>query len=152
MTDPPSRQRGRPKRNKNHNSQYIELKIWSWVPEGARHQDWLADWPSAVTWLWLWLWGIACPSCMALLHVIWPLYWQSATIHKAWTRAFALVSSGFQKLNKLQTYVEIITHKWKYLHQLARSQACLHCDVTKCLQQRTSTVWFSQGRRVDVEM
>jgi len=54
MTDPPSRQRGRPKKNKDHNSQHIGLKIWSWVPEGARHQDGLADWPSAVTWLWLW--------------------------------------------------------------------------------------------------
>jgi len=55
MTDLPSRQRGRPKTNKHHKSHYIELKIWSWVPEGARHQDGLADWPSAVTWLWLWL-------------------------------------------------------------------------------------------------
>jgi hypothetical protein len=43
-----------PQENKYHNSQDVGLKIWSWVPEGARHQDWLADWPSAVTWLWLW--------------------------------------------------------------------------------------------------
>jgi hypothetical protein len=53
MTDPPSRQRGRSKKNKDHSSQYIGLKIWSWVPEGARHQDRLADWPSAITRLWL---------------------------------------------------------------------------------------------------
>jgi hypothetical protein len=28
--------------------------IWSWAPDGARHQDWLTGWPSVVTWLWLW--------------------------------------------------------------------------------------------------
>jgi hypothetical protein len=28
--------------------------IWSWVPDGARHQDGLIDWPSVATWLWLW--------------------------------------------------------------------------------------------------
>jgi hypothetical protein len=27
--------------------------IWSWAPDGARHQDGLIDWPSVVTWLWL---------------------------------------------------------------------------------------------------
>jgi hypothetical protein len=26
-------------------------QIWFWVPEGARHQDYLANWPSFVTWL-----------------------------------------------------------------------------------------------------
>jgi hypothetical protein len=29
--------------------------IWSWAPDGARHQDWLTGWPSVVTRLWLWL-------------------------------------------------------------------------------------------------
>jgi hypothetical protein len=29
--------------------------IWSWAPDGAWHQDWLAEWPSVVMWLWLWL-------------------------------------------------------------------------------------------------
>jgi hypothetical protein len=49
MTDPPSLTSGSPKKNKDRKSQDIGLKIWPWVPEGARHQDW----PSAVTWLWL---------------------------------------------------------------------------------------------------
>jgi hypothetical protein len=28
-------------------------KIWSSTPEGAWHEDWLADWSSVVMWLWL---------------------------------------------------------------------------------------------------
>jgi hypothetical protein len=43
-----------PQEDKDHNSHHVGLKIWSWVPEGTRHQEWLTDWPSAVTWLWLW--------------------------------------------------------------------------------------------------
>jgi hypothetical protein len=31
------------------------INIWSWAPDGARHQDLLSDWPSVVMWLWLWL-------------------------------------------------------------------------------------------------
>jgi hypothetical protein len=31
------------------------INIWSWAPDGARHQDLLTDWPSVVMWLWLWL-------------------------------------------------------------------------------------------------
>jgi hypothetical protein len=34
-------------RKKNSNSQIV-LNIWSWAPDGARHQDWLTDWPSVV--------------------------------------------------------------------------------------------------------
>jgi hypothetical protein len=29
------------------------INIWSWAPDGARHQDLLIDWPSVVMWLWL---------------------------------------------------------------------------------------------------
>jgi hypothetical protein len=29
--------------------------LWSKVPDWARHQDILTDWPSVVMWLWLWL-------------------------------------------------------------------------------------------------
>jgi hypothetical protein len=29
--------------------------IWSWAPDGARHQDRQTDWPSVVMWLWLWI-------------------------------------------------------------------------------------------------
>jgi hypothetical protein len=35
-------------------------KIWSWAPEGAGHQDWLANWPSVVMRLWvtkIWSWA-----------------------------------------------------------------------------------------------
>jgi hypothetical protein len=32
------------------------INIWSWVLDGARHQDLLTDWPSVAMWLWLWLW------------------------------------------------------------------------------------------------
>jgi hypothetical protein len=27
------------------------INIWSWAPDGARHQDWLTDWPSVAMWL-----------------------------------------------------------------------------------------------------
>jgi hypothetical protein len=30
-----------------------QIVIWSWVSDGARHQDLLADWPSVAMWLWL---------------------------------------------------------------------------------------------------
>jgi hypothetical protein len=33
-----------------------DWQLWSWAPDGARHQDGLTDWPSVVKWLWLWLW------------------------------------------------------------------------------------------------
>jgi hypothetical protein len=29
------------------------INIWSWAPDGARHQDLLVDWPSIAMWLWL---------------------------------------------------------------------------------------------------
>jgi hypothetical protein len=29
--------------------------IWSWAPDGVRHQDLLIDWPSVAMWHWLWL-------------------------------------------------------------------------------------------------
>jgi hypothetical protein len=32
------------------------INIWSWAPDGARHQDLPTDWPSVAMWLWLWLW------------------------------------------------------------------------------------------------
>jgi hypothetical protein len=32
------------------------INIWSWTPDGARHQYLLIDWPSVTMWLWLWLW------------------------------------------------------------------------------------------------
>jgi hypothetical protein len=35
---------------------HTRINIWSWAPEGPRHQDGLTDWPSVATWLWLWLW------------------------------------------------------------------------------------------------
>jgi hypothetical protein len=31
------------------------INIWSWAPDGVRHQDLLTDWPSVAMWLWLWL-------------------------------------------------------------------------------------------------
>jgi hypothetical protein len=32
------------------------INIWSWVADGARHQDLLIDRPSVAMWLWFWLW------------------------------------------------------------------------------------------------
>jgi hypothetical protein len=31
-----------------------KINIWSWAPDGARHQDRLTDWLSVAKWLWLW--------------------------------------------------------------------------------------------------
>jgi hypothetical protein len=53
-TDPSSRQRGRPTKQ-DCNCQGV-INIWSWAPDGTRHQDLLIDWPSVAMWLWLWLW------------------------------------------------------------------------------------------------
>jgi hypothetical protein len=55
-TEPSSRQRGRPKFDRTANYKNKERNIWSWAPDGARHQDRPTDWPSVVKWLWLWLW------------------------------------------------------------------------------------------------
>jgi hypothetical protein len=30
------------------------INIWSWAPDGTRHQDLLNDWLSVAMWLWLW--------------------------------------------------------------------------------------------------
>jgi hypothetical protein len=35
-----------------------KINIWSWAPDGARHQDRQTDWPSVAKWLWLWLCAI----------------------------------------------------------------------------------------------
>jgi hypothetical protein len=35
------------------------INIWSWAPDGARHQDLLIDWPSVVMWLSLRLWQLS---------------------------------------------------------------------------------------------
>jgi hypothetical protein len=51
MTDPTSRQRGRPIWTGLQLS--IKINIWSWAPDGARHQDRQADWLSVAKWLWL---------------------------------------------------------------------------------------------------
>jgi hypothetical protein len=40
-TDPSSRQRGRPTKQ-DRNCQTV-INIWSWAPDGARHQDLLTD-------------------------------------------------------------------------------------------------------------
>jgi hypothetical protein len=41
----------------DRNCQIVIDNIWSWVPDGARHQDLVTDWPSIAMWLWLtWLW------------------------------------------------------------------------------------------------
>jgi hypothetical protein len=34
-----------------------KINIWSWAPDGARHQDRQTDWLSVAKWLWLWLTG-----------------------------------------------------------------------------------------------
>jgi hypothetical protein len=41
--------------NEARNCQTV-INIWSWAPDGARHQDLLTDWPSVAMCLWLWLW------------------------------------------------------------------------------------------------
>jgi hypothetical protein len=54
MTDPTSRQRGRPTKTKQQlldNNIRTESNIWSQVPEWARQLDIRADWLSVVTWL-----------------------------------------------------------------------------------------------------
>jgi hypothetical protein len=41
--------------------------LWSKVPDWARHQDILIDWPSVVTWLWLWDHVAVCGLARALV-------------------------------------------------------------------------------------
>jgi hypothetical protein len=47
-----SRKRGRPTENKPVTVKRV-INIWSWAPDGARHQDLPTDWPSVTMWLWL---------------------------------------------------------------------------------------------------
>jgi hypothetical protein len=44
--------------------------IWSWVPDGARHQDGPTDWPSVVTELWLWRPFCLTPACLLVCWTI----------------------------------------------------------------------------------
>jgi hypothetical protein len=48
-TDVTYRQRGRPTVTRQQNSD--RFNVWSQVPQWARHQDVLTDWPLVVTWL-----------------------------------------------------------------------------------------------------
>jgi hypothetical protein len=41
---------------KQHRNCQTVINIWSWTPDGARHQDLLTDWQSVAMWLWLWFW------------------------------------------------------------------------------------------------
>jgi hypothetical protein len=43
-----------PHKKQDRNCQTV-INIWSWAPDGARHQDLLTDWPSVAMWLRLWL-------------------------------------------------------------------------------------------------
>jgi hypothetical protein len=55
-----------------HNSiRQTVTNIWSWEPEGARHQDILIEWPSVVTRRWFWL------SRTAPVEKILDYYWKS---------------------------------------------------------------------------
>jgi hypothetical protein len=111
MTDPPSRQRGRPpQEDKDSNSLHAKLKIWSWAPEGARHQDRLADWPSAVTWLWLWLWPCHFSPWRWRQHVSLKHQHRLANTHGAKTQdlynnRFLFITLGFFPLNTEVTWM-----------------------------------------------
>jgi hypothetical protein len=48
MTDPTSRQGGRPKLDRTVTFKEKKNNIWSKVPDWARHQDILTEWPSVV--------------------------------------------------------------------------------------------------------
>jgi hypothetical protein len=57
ITDPISRQRGRPKKTRqqiSENNLRTGSNIWSQVPEWTRYLHITTDWPSVVMWLWLW--------------------------------------------------------------------------------------------------
>jgi hypothetical protein len=41
-----------PHKEQDRNCQTV-INIWSWAPDGVRHQDLLTDWPSVAMWLWL---------------------------------------------------------------------------------------------------
>jgi hypothetical protein len=66
MLVPTSRQRGRAISTGLLLS--IKINIWSWDPDGARHQGRQTDWLSVVKWLWiwlrLWLWLTATTRCL----------------------------------------------------------------------------------------
>jgi hypothetical protein len=59
-------------------------KIRSWAPDGAWHQDWLANWSSVVTWLRFWLfkeskkWQYLCESCENLTDLAKRVTWVHA--------------------------------------------------------------------------
>jgi hypothetical protein len=43
-------------------SNFGKKNLWSKVPDWARHQDILTDWPSVVMWLWLWEQSLSLPG------------------------------------------------------------------------------------------
>jgi hypothetical protein len=47
---------GAPPQKKNYKTVTLKKNLWSKIPDWARHQDILTDWPSVAMWLWLWLW------------------------------------------------------------------------------------------------
>jgi hypothetical protein len=49
---PPVREGAPQKQDRNYQR---VINIWSWAPDGARHQDLLIDWTSVAMWLWFWL-------------------------------------------------------------------------------------------------
>jgi hypothetical protein len=60
MTDSSSRQRGCPHKKQDRNCQTV-INIWSWAPDGARHQDLFTYWPSVAMWLRLEI--LRCTAC-----------------------------------------------------------------------------------------
>jgi hypothetical protein len=50
-----------PHKIQDHDCQTV-INIWSWAPDGARHQDLLTDRPSVAMWLWLSLWPVEAAS------------------------------------------------------------------------------------------
>jgi hypothetical protein len=86
MTDPTSRQRGRPTETRQQLSENIlptESNIWSQVPEWARYLDILTDWPSVVTWLRLQL----LLSLILYYSLLWlqPSMGLGFVLHRTWS-------------------------------------------------------------------
>jgi hypothetical protein len=66
-------------------------KFWSKVPDWARHQDILTDWPLVVMWLWLWLWLWVYRSFWGNAALI--LWIQKFIVQKMWHEIFQYVDT-----------------------------------------------------------
>jgi hypothetical protein len=121
-----------------HRCQRI-IKIWSWAPDGARHQDGRTDWltdrptdrPSVVTWHWFWLRLMYhVPSCPYIVQFVWKwcsqnTWYLSSPLCPRHLSVCNRSQGGFvlRKLQRCLSSVETWCERWNIKINIEKSQA-----------------------------